>query len=313
MAILIDPPRWPAHGILWAHLVSNRSLEELHAFARQIGLPRRSFDLDHYDVAEHHHDRAVRAGASPVSGQELVRALRASGLRVPQAHRERMKSVHRRSFLQQEWARLGARLGVSVKERWQALGENLIQRWDEPHRRYHDLRHLEDVLLALDHLETLGETVSPNTVLAAWFHDAVYAGRAGEDERASAVLAADALSRLELPSALVTEVHAFILATIPGTDAAEVPRALAQLLDADLAVFGAGEKRYREYAAAVREEYAQIDLAAFRAGRAAILSEYLARPHLYRLAASRQLWEARARLNLAHEVGILTGDDALNA
>jgi len=33
MAILIDEPMWPAHGRLWAHLVSDTDLEELHAFA----------------------------------------------------------------------------------------------------------------------------------------------------------------------------------------------------------------------------------------------------------------------------------------
>ena len=30
MAILIDPPRWPAHGRLWSHLISDASLDELH-------------------------------------------------------------------------------------------------------------------------------------------------------------------------------------------------------------------------------------------------------------------------------------------
>ena len=37
--ILIDEPVWPAHGTLWGHVVSDRSLEELHAFARVAGLP----------------------------------------------------------------------------------------------------------------------------------------------------------------------------------------------------------------------------------------------------------------------------------
>jgi hypothetical protein len=50
MAILIDDPRWPAHGRLWAHLVSDSDLDELHAFAAANGIPRRGFDRDHYDV-----------------------------------------------------------------------------------------------------------------------------------------------------------------------------------------------------------------------------------------------------------------------
>jgi hypothetical protein len=82
VAILIDDPRWPAHGTVWAHLVSDSSLDELHAFAHVNGIGRRAFDLDHYDVPAHAHARLVAAGAEHVTGHELVRRLIASGLRV---------------------------------------------------------------------------------------------------------------------------------------------------------------------------------------------------------------------------------------
>ncbi|MBW1640874.1 MULTISPECIES: DUF4031 domain-containing protein [Microbacterium] len=82
MAILIDDPVWPAHGRLWAHLVSDESVEELHAFASAHDLPRRAFDLDHYDVPEDALPRLIAGGARHVTGKQLVRALIASGLRV---------------------------------------------------------------------------------------------------------------------------------------------------------------------------------------------------------------------------------------
>jgi len=91
MAILIDDPRWPAHGRMWAHLVSDASLDELHAFAAANGIPPRSFDLDHYDVPDSAHARLVEAGALPVSGHELVRRLIASGLRVRARDRARTR------------------------------------------------------------------------------------------------------------------------------------------------------------------------------------------------------------------------------
>lgn len=87
MTVLIDQPMWPAHNRLWAHLVSDSSLEELHAFAENARLPRRSFDLDHYDVPEERYDDLVSAGAEPVSNRDLVRRLQASGLRVTQRER----------------------------------------------------------------------------------------------------------------------------------------------------------------------------------------------------------------------------------
>ncbi|MCK6065521.1 MULTISPECIES: DUF4031 domain-containing protein [Microbacterium] len=89
MAILIDQPMWPAHGRLWAHLVSDSDLGELHAFAQAHGIPRRSFDLDHYDVPEEAHARLVAGGAEHVDGRELTRRLIASGLRVPARDRRR--------------------------------------------------------------------------------------------------------------------------------------------------------------------------------------------------------------------------------
>ena len=87
MSVLIDKPMWPAHGRLWAHLVSDASLDELHTFAADHGLHPRSFDLDHSDVPEEIVDRLIAAGAEPVTGRDLVRRLAASGLRVRQRDR----------------------------------------------------------------------------------------------------------------------------------------------------------------------------------------------------------------------------------
>ena len=89
MAILIDPPTWPAHGHLWSHVISDTSLEELHAFAQAAGIPERSFEGDHYDVPGERHAELVAAGALPVGNRELARVLRASGLRFRKRKGER--------------------------------------------------------------------------------------------------------------------------------------------------------------------------------------------------------------------------------
>lgn len=82
MAILIDPPNWPGpRGLMWCHLVSDVSLDELHAFARRLDIPGRAFDRDHYDVPETLHSRAIDLGAYATSSQELLARLTAAGLR----------------------------------------------------------------------------------------------------------------------------------------------------------------------------------------------------------------------------------------
>ncbi len=79
--ILVDRPLFANHRGRFAHLVSDASFEELHAFAEALGLPRRAFHRDHYDLPEAWWDRAVAAGAQPVDPRVLVRRLRAAGLR----------------------------------------------------------------------------------------------------------------------------------------------------------------------------------------------------------------------------------------
>jgi hypothetical protein len=82
--ILIDEPVWPAHGTVWGHLVSDTSLDELHAFADAAGIPPRGFDNDHYDYPERRRDELIALGAVPVTGRELLRRLQEAGLRVKQ-------------------------------------------------------------------------------------------------------------------------------------------------------------------------------------------------------------------------------------
>ena len=81
MTVLIDRPTWPGHGRLWSHLASDTSYEELHAFAASLGLPRRAFERDHYDVPAERFEDARSAGAELVSSREIVLRLRAAGLR----------------------------------------------------------------------------------------------------------------------------------------------------------------------------------------------------------------------------------------
>lgn len=79
--IYIDPPRWPARGRNWSHVISDVSYAELHAFAEALGAPRRAFERDHYDLPEERYPVAVWLGAAVVPSREIVRLLYAAGLR----------------------------------------------------------------------------------------------------------------------------------------------------------------------------------------------------------------------------------------
>ena len=75
-------------------MVSDNSLQELHAFAEQLGIPERAFHGDHYDVPAHVRDAAIRHGAVAVTSRELVQALTRAGLRLSAAQRRAYKHEH---------------------------------------------------------------------------------------------------------------------------------------------------------------------------------------------------------------------------
>jgi predicted metal-dependent HD superfamily phosphohydrolase len=195
--------------------------------------------------------------------------------------------------------------------RWRRLadddetGRDLLRRWSEPHRRYHDVRHLTAVLDAVD--ELAGEADDADAVrLAAWFHDAVYTGRPGADERDSAALADAALRAAGLDDALVAEVVRLVELT-EGHDPDPGDRNGGVLCDADLAVLGGDPVEYAAYAAGVRDEYARVPEEEFRRGRAAVLEGLLARDPLFSTATARDRWEDRARRNVETELILLRG------
>lgn len=321
MSIYIDPPTWPAHGTVFSHLISDASLAELHEFAAAAGISERAFDRDHYDVPAHLYDELVQAGAIELSGAQLTRTLIASGLRIPL--KERPEKIRPR--LLRAWeaafaprlkhaeapAASQAQLTAQVAE----LGESLLQAWEQPHRAYHHSGHLSQMLTDLDRLyahRTQGSTPLP-LILAAWFHDAVYEGAPGEDERRSEQLAGASLEpmiaagllseeELQLVRLLVRATATHELPESPELPAGYNPADIEFFLDADIAILAAEPARYRRYLRGVRSEYSHFDDEAFRIGRTSFLHSVLERERIFLSERARELWEEPARANLCGEL-----------
>jgi predicted metal-dependent HD superfamily phosphohydrolase len=195
-------------------------------------------------------------------------------------------------------------------ERWAAvlpdhpeIGEDLLRRYAEPHRRYHTTDHLAAVLARVDELAGGSEDLFL-VRLAAWFHDAVYAVPAGQvsNEEASARLAIRTLSRVGLEQEDLTQVARLVRLTethVPGTRDPE-----GELLcDADLAILAAEPAAYDRYVEQIREEYARVPEEQFLAGRLGVLTS-LADRELFRTAKGRRL-AGPARANLEREMRTL--------
>ncbi len=190
----------------------------------------------------------------------------------------------------------------------QAVGEDLLRRWADPARRYHSSTHLIELFRGLEEIEEAGELSAGDATvgrIAGWLHDAVYepAAPPGRNEAESVELAARLLPTVGLTPATVSRVESLVRMT-DGHDLASVaddPLAAA-FHDADLVIFAAAAERFDDYDDLVRQEYAHVPDDAFRAGRRAILVDFLGRDRLYATDHAHAQWDGPARVNLRRAV-----------
>lgn len=178
------------------------------------------------------------------------------------------------------------------------LRAELMAAWSEPHRHYHDQRHLRECMSLWahwrDHCERSGEVG-----LALWFHDALYDPRDGSNELKSAAWAARSLTCAGVDSAIAQRVHDLVMATQHGAPAALGSSPDARLLvDIDLSILGSPAERFERYDQDVRKEYAWVPGFRYQEARAQVLRSFLDRPRLYHGATATALLEAQARINL---------------
>ncbi|WP_167096739.1 metal-dependent phosphohydrolase [Mycobacterium sp. DL592] len=183
------------------------------------------------------------------------------------------------------------------------VGSELLAAWSEPHRRYHSVEHLRDILGHVEELAALADDADA-VRLAAWYHDSVYAGRP-DDEELSARRAEGDLSGLGVEPQLVDEVARLIRMTVshdpaPGDHNGEV------LSDADLASLAVPRERYVANTAAIRAEYRHVSDEVFRKGRLQVLANLLGGPGVFRTEHARRHWEPLAQHNLRAELATLT-------
>lgn len=205
--------------------------------------------------------------------------------------------------LAEAWLRTTSR--VHARDDVAGAGADLLARYADSGRHYHDLTHLDEVLRNVDELADHARDADA-VRLAAWFHDAVYDATADDNEERSAELADKVLARLRVDEVLIATVARLVRLTAGHQVGADDPDG-AVLCDADLAVLASDPARYASYAAGVRQEYAHVSDDDFAAGRAAVLRGLLAQTPLFRTPTGHDAWESIARANVTAELRALEG------
>jgi predicted metal-dependent HD superfamily phosphohydrolase len=190
--------------------------------------------------------------------------------------------------------RLGARLTAHGVVDAAAIADGVIAAYQEPHRAYHNLRHIQQCLWELDRLADA--TLERDVIeLAIWYHDVVYAPL-GRDNEARSVARMRAELGAALPPARLDRLASLILAT--ARDGRPLPddAAARTLVDIDLSVLGLAPLEVAAYESAIVAEFADAPRLVFRFKRKRFLQRLLARPLFITDAFAG--YEARARANL---------------
>lgn len=204
--------------------------------------------------------------------------------------------------LQADWHALLRPFAVDEQIADEILAD-LVTRYEEDSRYYHNLDHIYNVLATVNDLkDQAGDFTAVQ--LAAWFHDVIYETEAIDNEKRSAAYAVSALRSLNIPGETIVAVKRLILAT--ATHEATDDSDSQILVDADLATFAAQPEQYERYSWAIRQEFALVPEPVYRLARKKVLARFLQRERIFLTEEMFSRLEKRARQNIEWEVASLT-------
>ena len=181
------------------------------------------------------------------------------------------------------------------------IWKNLLDHFAEPHRRYHGKSHMEHCLREFDQASPSME--NPDAVeMALWFHDAIYAAGAPDNEEQSANLF-QYFARHSLEDAFANEVGLLIMETkhvqIPTTSNAKYT------VDIDLASFGRPWPEFMADCHALRNEQTTFSHEQFYRNKYAFLNSLLARPNVFSTPHFQERYESFARQNMVRYIELI--------
>jgi len=185
----------------------------------------------------------------------------------------------------------------------QVYWEDVRQHYEEPHRHYHNLNHLRNLLAQLTACKSMIEDWD-SVVFAMFYHDIIYDVKRHDNEEQSARVAEQVLSELKFQPERMHRSAAHILATKGHTISADMDTCF--FIDADLSVLGSDAETYRCYSDQIRKEYSIYADAEYRVGRTKVLNHMLQLPALFKTPFFKDQLETQARKNLAEEINMLT-------
>jgi predicted metal-dependent HD superfamily phosphohydrolase len=198
------------------------------------------------------------------------------------------------------WQRVWDELGVAEAPR--SVHAELIERYSEPHRAYHTLRHLAECLDLRQRFRA-PSSIPAEVELVLWFHDAIYDPTRQDNEERSAKWLDEVAHDCRLGDATRRRLRDLVMVT--RHDAAPMSLDQAVLVDTDLAILGAPLERFDEYDRQIRKEYRHVPAFLYRRKRRQVLQGFLGRDRIYSTTRYFEAFERQARENLVRAIDLL--------
>lgn len=184
-----------------------------------------------------------------------------------------------------------------------ALANNLwleiFTKYSDAKRHYHNIAHLENLIIDLEPLQDLIEDW-PTTLFALYYHDIVYKATSSTNEEDSATIAKERLLEIGYPDGKIQKCSAMIIATKLHKQSADSD--INFLNDADLAILGQAPDQYQQYCENVRKEYSVYPEFIYNQGRKKVLLHFLEMDTIFRTGFFIEKYEAQARTNIHTEL-----------
>ena len=191
----------------------------------------------------------------------------------------------------------------TIADCWQ----NIVTHYQQPHRHYHTLHHIEALLEQFDRIKD--QLKQPESVLLAiFYHDVIYQTQdkpAMSNERQSAAYFIAELGGF-LPIDLQNRVVELIIATEKHELADTNDSDMAYFLDMDLRILGQTGLVYQAYCQKIRLEYQHVAKVLYNFSRKKALKRFLDRKRLYFTERFSTQYEQQARQNIKSEIKTLT-------
>ena len=207
------------------------------------------------------------------------------------------------------WRTYGTMHSVENEKLYNEMNDWIISCYHQPHRHYHTLVHVLNVVKYCEELSTsvYFSEKKDNSILlrlAAWFHDIVYDPKLNDNEKFSADFMSSKMKNLIKSEDLVTIRHLIMITKSHGNAHSDDEKILS---DADLSILAEEESIYVKYTKDIRREYCHIDDVTFRVGRLKFLDAILKRVqssgHIYHFL--DPLYESQALKNITIERELL--------